>query len=261
MLNTPLIGSGNDHSNSTPDDLIEVGRVLNAYGLNGSVKVQPFSPTADTLLTSKRWWLVSLASPNFVFYQVKSAKSHSGSIVVTFDPGLDRNQAEALKGQRIWVSRADFPQTQQDEYYWIDLIGCDVFTDAESNEDTSESDILQTTPSATADTTAGTATDTTAGTVAGTAAGTTADTVALATATIALPSSIKKIGVVDEVLDHSAHAVLSVRQQTQDAQGQWVDILDAKGRAVTTLIPFVAAHVTAVDIKARTIHTNWPLDF
>jgi 16S rRNA processing protein RimM len=252
MLNKPLIGSGNDHSNSTPVDLIEVGRVLNAYGLNGSIKVQPFSPTADTLLTSKRWWLVSLARPNFVFYQVKSAKSHSGSIVVTFDPGLDRNQAEALKGQRIWVSRADFPQTQQDEYYWVDLLGCDVFTDTESNEDTSESDILQTTPSATADTaTADTATAYTAA----------ADTVALATATIALPSSIKKIGVVDEVLDHSAHAVLSVRQQTQDAQGQWVDILDAKGRAVTTLIPFVAAHVTAVDIKARTIHTNWPLDF
>ena len=269
MLNKPLIGSGNVHSNSTPDDLIEVGRVLNAYGLNGSVKVQPFSPTADTLLTSKRWWLVSLASPNFVFYQVKSAKSHSGSIVVTFDPGLDRNQAEALKGQRIWVSRADFPQTQQDEYYWIDLIGCDVFTDAESNEDTSESDILQTTPSSTAGTAANTAANTEANTAAGTAANTAAgtaavtaaDTVALATATIALPSSIKKIGVVDEVLDHSAHAVLSVRQQTQDAQGQWVDILDAKGRAVTTLIPFVAAHVTAVDIKARTIHTNWPLDF
>jgi 16S rRNA processing protein RimM len=211
MLNKPFNGSAHDQSNTAPDDLIEVGRVLSAYGLNGSIKVQPCSPTADTLLSSKRWWLVSLASPNFVLYHVKSAKSHSGSIVVTFDQGLDRNKAEALKGQRIWVSRADFPQTQQDEYYWVDLIGCDVFTDA-----------IEPSP---------------------------------------ISSMTKKLGVVDEVLDHVAHAILSVRQQTQDAQGQWVDELDSKGRVITTLVPFVAAHVTAVDIKARTILTNWSLDF
>ncbi len=211
MLNKPLAGSVDNQGITAPDDLIEVGRVLNAYGLNGSIKVQPFSPTADTLLTSKRWWLVSLANPNFVYYHVKSAKSHSGSIVVTFDQGLDRNQAEALKGQRIWVSRADFPQTQQDEYYWVDLIGCDVLTDAHESSPTR--------------------------------------------------SMSQKIGVVDEVLDHAAHAILSVRQQMQDAQGQWVDVLDEKGRAVTTLIPFVAAHVTAVDIKARTLNTNWSFEF
>lgn len=211
MLKKPFNSSVDSQSNTTPDDLIEVGRVLNAYGLNGSIKVQPFSPTADTLLTSKRWWLVSLESPNFVFYHVKSAKSHSGSIVVTFEQGLDRNQAEALKGQRIWVSRADFPQTEQDEYYWVDLIGCDVFTDA-----------IEPSP---------------------------------------IGSTTIKMGVVDEVLDHAAHAILSVRQQMQDAQGQWVDMLDTKGHVITTLIPFVAAHVTAVDIKARTIHTNWSLDF
>jgi 16S rRNA processing protein RimM len=211
MLNKPFNSSVDSQSHATPDDLIEVGRVLSAYGLNGSIKVQPFSPTADTLLTAKRWWLVSLVSPNFFFYKVKSAKSHSGSIVVTFDPVLDRNQAEALKGQRIWVSRADFPQTEPDEYYWVDLIGCDVLTDA-----------LELSP---------------------------------------VGSITTKLGVVDEVLDHAAHAILSVRQQMQDAQGQWVDMLDKKGQVITTLIPFVAAHVTAVDIKSRTIHTNWSLDF
>ena len=38
----------------------------------------------------------------------------------------DRNAAEALRGARIFVSRAFFPQTAEDEYYWVDLIGLDV---------------------------------------------------------------------------------------------------------------------------------------
>jgi 16S rRNA processing protein RimM len=39
----------------------------------------------------------------------------------------DRNQAEALKGARIFVPRSSFPTAGTDEYYWIDLLGLDVF--------------------------------------------------------------------------------------------------------------------------------------
>jgi 16S rRNA processing protein RimM len=240
MLRKPPSAPINSQDHSAPDDLIEVGRVLNAYGLNGSIKVQPFSPSADTLLKSKRWWLVSLANPNFVFYQVKTAKSHSGSLVVTFDPQLNRDQAEALKGQRIWVSRSDFPETEHDEYYWVDLIGCVVLTDAESDAQTPVEELIgESIIEASVKNVEETASD----------------------VETASDASYRRVGIVEEVLDHAAHALLSVRQQTQDEHGQWVDVLDNKGRTVTTLIPFVSAHVTAVDIKARTIHTNWPLDF
>ena len=34
--------------------------------------------------------------------------------------------AEALRGWRIFVSRGSFPSTDQDEYYWVDLIGLEV---------------------------------------------------------------------------------------------------------------------------------------
>ena len=35
--------------------------------------------------------------------------------------------AEALRGARIFVARSSFPTAEKDEYYWIDLIGLDVF--------------------------------------------------------------------------------------------------------------------------------------
>ena len=34
---------------------------------------------------------------------------------------------KALKGARIFVSRASFPSTDDGEYYWVDLIGLQVF--------------------------------------------------------------------------------------------------------------------------------------
>jgi 16S rRNA processing protein RimM len=47
--------------------------------------------------------------------------------VVAWAQGVDdRNAAELLRGARIFVPRSDFPQTQADEYYWVDLIGLDV---------------------------------------------------------------------------------------------------------------------------------------
>jgi len=38
----------------------------------------------------------------------------------------DRNQAEALKGARIFVPRSSFPTAGTDEYYWVDLLGLHV---------------------------------------------------------------------------------------------------------------------------------------
>lgn len=42
--------------------------------------------------------------------------------------GLDnRELAQALKGHTVWVSRAAFPKADEDEFYWVDLIGCRFF--------------------------------------------------------------------------------------------------------------------------------------
>jgi 16S rRNA processing protein RimM len=57
---------------------------------------------------------------------VTEAKIHSGTVVASARDVLDRNAAEALRGSRIFVSRANFPAAQKDEYYWVDLIGLNV---------------------------------------------------------------------------------------------------------------------------------------
>ena len=39
----------------------------------------------------------------------------------------DRNAAEALRGAVVRISRGHFPSLEENEYYWVDLIGLSVF--------------------------------------------------------------------------------------------------------------------------------------
>ena len=111
-----------DSAAHLPDDLIQVGHITGAYGLRGGIRVSPYSLDADALLSVKTWWL---DKPSLRPVQVRNAKSHSGDVTATLVDVTDRETAEALKGATVQVSRADFPELPEDEYYWTDLIGLD----------------------------------------------------------------------------------------------------------------------------------------
>ncbi|MBU3618006.1 ribosome maturation factor RimM [Polynucleobacter sp. JS-Fieb-80-E5] len=122
---------------STPslNDLIELGAISEAQGLQGQVKVRPHSSEPVALLSSRSIWLsliprrdagvsASLEQASLTQYKVKSAKMHSGNVVMSLEGVSDRDQALALKGSRILVARDAFPKADSDSYYWVDLIGC-----------------------------------------------------------------------------------------------------------------------------------------
>lgn len=114
-----------------PNDAIEVGRVADAWGIKGWFKVLPYSNDPEALFSSKRWFLLPAekGAKNFTgvaLLSVAEIKDHSDSVVASAHKVLDRNAAEALRGARIFISRANFPSAQKDEFYWVDLLGLNV---------------------------------------------------------------------------------------------------------------------------------------
>ncbi|WP_196862897.1 MULTISPECIES: ribosome maturation factor RimM [unclassified Polaromonas] len=118
-----------------PEDAIEVGRILDAWGVKGWLKVLPHSNDPEALLSAKTWYLQAPDAkfrPGFSLFsgtvslKVDESKIHSGSVVVKFANLDDRTPAEALRGARIFLSRSSFPAASPDEYYWVDLIGLNV---------------------------------------------------------------------------------------------------------------------------------------
>ena len=116
---------------NTPDDLIEVGHVMDAQGIRGQLKVRPYSSDPEALLDAENIWLASTAksknqtdSPHQ--YEVVSTRFHSGSVLLQLEAIEDRDQALQFKGFVVLMSRADFPELDEDTFYWADLIGLEV---------------------------------------------------------------------------------------------------------------------------------------
>lgn len=107
-----------------PADLVQVGYVSGAYGLQGWIRVTAFSSTADALLNAKVWWL---DKPELHDIDVLQAKMHSGDVVVQLMGIVGRDAAEALKGTAVQIRRSHFPALSDGEFYWVDLIGLAVF--------------------------------------------------------------------------------------------------------------------------------------
>ena len=151
MTHMPIDKSVNNPKQSTPstaipDDLVELGRILGGHGIRGWVKIQPFSAEADAMMAAKQWWLASANrvkqsttagahvkdKPPFTptLVNVSWAKAHGQFFLAEIKGIADRNASDALKGQSVFVSRQLFPPLEPDEYYWVDLLGCVVMTDA-----------------------------------------------------------------------------------------------------------------------------------
>ncbi|MGF6537884.1 16S rRNA processing protein RimM [Paraburkholderia youngii] len=112
---------------SWPADAVEVGAIVDAYGLKGWVKVVAHADAGqggDALLSAKRWWL--LKGQERKSAPTLQAKTHSDSVVARLGGIADRDVALALRGSRVYISRSEFPALEADEFYWVDLIGLDV---------------------------------------------------------------------------------------------------------------------------------------
>lgn len=117
-----------ESAESWPADAIEVGAIVDAYGLKGWVKVAAHADAGhggDALLSATRWWLLKGrdANPERKSAAVREAKIHSDSIVAQLAGTDDRDAALALRGCRIYISRGEFPALEADEFYWVDLVG------------------------------------------------------------------------------------------------------------------------------------------
>lgn len=116
---------------NTPDDLIEVGHVTDAQGIRGQLKVRPYSTDPEALLDSENVWLASTAKSKTqtdkpLLHEVVSARYHSGNVLLELEDIKDRDQALQFKGYVVLMSRADFPELDEDTFYWADLIGLEV---------------------------------------------------------------------------------------------------------------------------------------
>lgn len=113
-----------------PEDAVEVGRIGEAWGVKGWFKVFAHSREPGALLAAGAWFLLPVqqqgaGSPfsGAVLLTVRDVREHADTLVAQAEGISDRAVAEQLRGARVFVARSAFPEVQDGEYYWVDLIG------------------------------------------------------------------------------------------------------------------------------------------
>lgn len=110
---------------SSENNLILVARVAGAFGVKGEVRLTAFTADPMTLL-DYRDLRRETGAPGLT---LTSARPTKGGIVGRADEIQTREQAEALRGLRLYIPRERLPAPDdEDEYYLIDLIGLSVVT-------------------------------------------------------------------------------------------------------------------------------------
>lgn len=103
---------------------VSMGYIKGAFGVKGWLKVQPSTEYTDGLLDYPEWRLVKGGDVQVV--EVEVGKAAGDELQVKFTHINDRDAAALLRGYTIEVPRDSFAETDDDEYYWADLISMQV---------------------------------------------------------------------------------------------------------------------------------------
>lgn len=105
--------------------MVVMGRVAGAQGIQGWIKVQPYTAEPEGLLDYRSWWLGD-EKQGWRELDVLNSSLHGRGLIAQLMGCSDRNTAETYKGLLIAIPRSRMPAPDEDEYYWTDLIGLEV---------------------------------------------------------------------------------------------------------------------------------------
>jgi len=120
----------------TDDKFVKIGHCSRVHGIQGGFSVTLYSDKESILDKGMKVKLIpssqkSSLNPNGEQHLVRSlSKGNKGILFLT--KIADRNQAESIIPFEIYISRDDFPETLNDEFYLSDILGWEVISHGDS---------------------------------------------------------------------------------------------------------------------------------
>jgi len=108
---------------------IVIGKITKPQGLKGEVRMHYFGNDPDSLAGIKSVGIVKSGAEK-IYLKIKRIRAAKNVFILNFI-GIDSiKDAEPLIGCEVVVKRSDLPSLDEDEYYWEDLIGIQVYDES-----------------------------------------------------------------------------------------------------------------------------------
>ncbi len=106
---------------------LEIGQIVNTFGIKGMVKVKPF--TDDIRRFDKLKTVYVEKNGNQTEYEIEEVKYHKDMVLIKFKSIDKIEQAEQLRNAYLTISRDSVEELEEGRYYIVDLLGLEVYTD------------------------------------------------------------------------------------------------------------------------------------
>lgn len=103
-------------------DLVCVGAISGAYGVRGEVRLKSFTAEAEAIAD----YAPLISEDGSHSFNITLTRSIKNGLAARLSGITTKEQADALKGMRLFVPRDRFPDLPDDEYYYTDLVGLEV---------------------------------------------------------------------------------------------------------------------------------------
>jgi 16S rRNA processing protein RimM len=105
------------------DHRICVGAIAGAFGVKGEVRLKSFTASPEDIAG----YAPLMTEDGSRSFDVRLTGQTSGALTARLSGVTTKEQADALRGMRLYVPRERLPSLPDDEFYHADLIGLEVF--------------------------------------------------------------------------------------------------------------------------------------
>ena len=109
------------------ENFLEIGQIVNSYGLKGQMKIVPF--TDDITRYSDLKTIYIEINKQLKEYKIEQVKYHKNNVLIKLEGIDDINDTEQFKNCFVKVDRKNAVKLPEDTYFIVDLIGLEVFTE------------------------------------------------------------------------------------------------------------------------------------
>ena len=106
---------------------LEIGQIVNTFGIKGMVKVMPFTENIERFSKMKTVYVKNKKENKK--YEIEEVKYHKNMVLIKFKGIENPEQADLLRQSYLLVDRTDEEPLEEGTYYIVDMIGLEVYTD------------------------------------------------------------------------------------------------------------------------------------
>ena len=106
---------------------LEVGQIVNTFGIKGELKVTPFTDDINRFDDLEKVYVKTRREEKL--YKVEGVRYHKNMVLLKLEGIENPEQGELLKNSYLEIDRADAIPLEEGQYFIVDLIGLDVYTD------------------------------------------------------------------------------------------------------------------------------------